>query len=204
VRTVQHAPPSPQPSPGGRGGAFRYPGSPLLIRALLRADDRLACCELHPEEYAALRALFGRDRQVGVHQRDGYEAVRALLPPRQTRGLVLIDPPFEATGEFDRLVLALKDGASRFNHGVYAAWYPIKHRSPVTTFHEAVRLTGLRDVVAAEWWWREPVDPATLNGCGLLVRNPPFGFETAAEAILLALSERLSGQGMQVVRLTDE
>jgi len=185
-----------------------YPGSPLLIRALLREGDRLACCELHPDDGAELRRLFRRDKQVGVHQRDGYEAIRALLPPKETRGLVLIDPPYEAPGESERVVAALRDGAARFNHGVYAAWYPIKHRSPVTMLHEAVRLAALRDVVAAEIWYRSPIDPARLNGSGLLVRNPPYGFEPAAAGMLDALLGQLGngepGQGTQVLRVADE
>jgi len=185
-----------------------YPGSPALIRALLRPDDRLACCELHPEDHAALARLFHRDRQVSVHLRDGYAAIAGLLPPRQARGLVLIDPPFEAPGEFDRVLAGLQAGAARFATGVYAAWYPIKHRSPVRAFHEAVRGAGLRDVVCAEMWWREPTDPARLNGCGLLVRNPPWGFEAAATDILTALLGRLDdkgpGHGHTLLRLTDE
>ena len=185
---------------------FIYPGSPVLVRDLMRPDDRLACCELHPEDAAALKRLFRHDPQVGVHLRDGYEAIRALLPPKERRGLVLIDPPYEAPGEFERVVTALRDGAARFDHGIYAAWYPIKHRSPVTAFHEAVRLSGLRDVVAAELWLRAPVDPARLNGSGLLVRNPPHGFEDAARGILAALQARLgeNGAGSAVLRLADE
>ena len=184
-----------------------YPGSPVLVRALLREHDRLACSELHPEDAAALKLLFRRDKQVAIHERDGYEAVRALLPPKERRGLVLIDPPYEAPGEFDRVLAALHDGAARFDHGITAAWYPIKHRTPVNAFHQALRVSGLRDLVAAELWLRAPLDPARLNGSGLLVRNPPHGFEPAARAILAALLERLgaeAGQGCQVIRLVDE
>ena len=188
--------------------AFVYPGSPLLVRTALRDTDRLACCELHCEDAASLRRLFRGDKHVGVHERDGYEAIRALLPPAERRGLVLIDPPYEAPGEFDRVAAALRDGAARFDYGVYAAWYPIKHRSPVTAFHETLRLSGLRDLVAAELWLRAPVDPARLNGCGLLVRNPPYGFEAAASSILQALLARLAdaepGAGSQILRLADE
>lgn len=185
-----------------------YPGSPRLVRDLLRHGDRLAVCELHPEDAAELRHLFRRDQQVGVHLRDGYEAIRALLPPSERRGLVLIDPPYETPGEFDRVLAGLRDGAARFDHGIYAAWYPIKHRSPVNAFHQEVRASGLRDVVAAELWLRAPLDPARLNGSGLLIRNPPFGFEAAAEAVLAALLDRLGtgedGQGFQVLRLAAE
>src|SRR6185312_12753830 len=80
-----------------------YPGSPAFIRSLLRPDDQMACCEAHPEDCTALRRLFRHDRQVAVHQRDGWEALKALLPPAQKRVLVLIDPPYEEPGEFDRL-----------------------------------------------------------------------------------------------------
>ncbi len=184
-----------------------YPGSPRVIRALLRPDDRLACCELHPEDHHALARLFGRDRQVSIHLRDGWEALGALLPPAQKRGLVLLDPPYEAPGELDRVLAGLRTGAARFGGAVHAAWYPIKHRSPVTTFHEGIRLSGLRDCVAAELWLRAPTDPTRLNGCGLLVRNPPWGFEAAAADMLAALLGRLdtgAGAGSAVIRVTDE
>ena len=183
-----------------------YPGSPAFVRALLRAGDGLACCELHPEDAAALRRRYRGDAQVSVHHRDGYEAVGALLPPAQGRGLVLLDPPYEQAGEFERVVGALQTGGQRFAHGVYAAWYPIKHRSPVAAFHGALQATGLRDVVAAELWLREPTDPARLNGCGLVVRNAPFGFEAEALAILAALREALgeADGGFALHRLSDE
>jgi len=184
-----------------------YPGSPTLIRALLRPDDRLACCELHPEDHAALRHSFARDRQVSVHLRDGYEALGALLPPRPARGLVLIDPPFENPDEFATLAAGLRTGWGRWRPGVFAAWYPIKHRAPVRGFHAALQAGGLRDVVAAELWLRAPLDPARLNGCGLIVINPPFGFEAAAEGILEALRQRLADNaeaGSALVRLAAE
>ena len=185
-----------------------YPGSPALIRALLRLDDRLACCELHPEDHAALKVEFGRDPQVAVHRRNGWEALGALLPPAQKRGLVLIDPPYEDTGEFGHLVSGLRTGWSRFRTGVFVAWYPIKHRAPVRAFHSALAETGIRDIVAAELWLREPLDPTRLNGCGLVVINPPFGFEQAVPDILQALLDRLGnheiGEGIAMIRLTDE
>ncbi len=181
-----------------------YPGSPALIRARLRQGDRLAACELHPEEAQALRRLFGRDRQVAVHQRDAWEAIGALLPPRERRGLVLIDPPYEREDEFASLAAGLRMGHARFATGVFAAWYPIKHRAPVRAFHADVQASGIRDVVAAEFYVREPVDPARLNGCGLLVVNPPFRFEAEAPPILDALRERLGGEGAALIRLCDE
>jgi len=185
-----------------------YPGSPRLIRAMLRPEDRLACCELQVEEHAALRCRFARDAAVAVHHRDGWQALGALLPPRERRGLVLVDPPYEAADEFDRLAAGLRLGHSRFPTGVFAAWYPIKHRAPVRAFHAALRAGPIRDIVAAELLLRTPTDPARLNGCGVLVINPPYRFEAEAAPVLTALRDRLgtraTGEGAEVVRLVDE
>ena len=183
-----------------------YPGSPALIRAALRPGDRLVAAELHPDEHASLRRLFARDRQVGVHRRDGYAALPAFLPPPERRALILLDPPYEQPDEFAALADALRRGLARFASGVFAAWYPIKHRAPVRAFE--ARIAGLRDVVAAELLLREPTDPTRLNGSGLLVVNPPFGFEAAAAAILAALLARLGGgepgAGIALRRIADE
>ena len=185
-----------------------YPGSPALVRALLRPGDRLACCELQSDDAAALKRLFRHDRQAAVHRRDGWEALGALLPPAERRGLILIDPPFEQPDEFAALVQGLRAGYRRFRPGVFLAWYPVKHRAPVRLFHTALRESGMRDIICAELLLRAPLDPVRLNGCGLAVVNPPFGFEAAASAILEALLHRLgnreSGEGISLNRLVDE
>jgi len=185
-----------------------YPGSPVLARALLRPQDRLVCCELHPEDHAALHRLFAHDRQVAVHRRDAWEALGALLPPAERRGLVLIDPPYEAEDEYERLADGLRRGHARFRTGVFAAWYPVKHRAPVRALDTALRESGIRDVVAAQLDLREPLDPARLNGCGLLVVTPPWRFEAEAPALLHALLDRLgtgeAGAGCRVERLVAE
>jgi 23S rRNA (adenine2030-N6)-methyltransferase len=179
-----------------------YPGSPRLVRALLRPDDRLACCELHPEEYASLRRRFARDPQVAVHRRDAWEALKGLLPPAQKRGLILIDPPYEDPAEYQRLADGLTLAQSRFRDGVIAAWYPAKRQASVRAFFGSLTL---RDVVVAELLLREPVDPTKLNGCGLVIVNPPYRFEEAAMPILAALLERLgqrdAGEGIAFRRL---
>jgi 23S rRNA (adenine2030-N6)-methyltransferase len=190
-----------------QGFPARYPGSPALIHAALRPGDRLLCCELHPEDHAALRARFAGDRQVAVHRRDAWEAVRALTPFPEKRGLVLFDPPFEQEDEFARLSAAIAELNRRFRAAILAAWYPVKHRAPVRDFHDALRAAGLRDILAAEMWLREPTDARRLNGSGLLVVNPPFGFEEAARAVLDALLARLGGEagcGVAVSRLAPE
>lgn len=190
------------------GAAGQYPGSPALIRALLRPGDRLMACELHAEDAAALRAHFRRAPGVAVHQRDGWEALRALTPFPERRGLVLVDPPFERPGEFERMAAGIALVAQRFRGAVQACWYPIKHRAPVRAFHAALAESGVRDMVAAELWLREPTDAARLNGCGLLVVNPPWRFETAGGAILAALLAALAegepGAGWAMRRIADE
>jgi 23S rRNA (adenine2030-N6)-methyltransferase len=183
-----------------------YPGSPAIAAALLRGGDRLVACELHPEDARALKAEFANDPRVAVHRRDGYAALKAFLPPPERRALVLVDPPYERQDEFDVLLAALAGAYERFRSGVFVAWYPVKHRAPVRAFFEGLRLTSLRDVIALSLWVREPVDPARLNGCGLVVVNPPFGFEQAAPPILGALAHVLgeTGAGFAVERLIDE
>jgi 23S rRNA (adenine2030-N6)-methyltransferase len=185
-----------------------YPGSPSIIRALLRPGDQLACCELHPEDYASLYSSFAHDQQVAVHQRDGYESLGSLLPPKQGRGLVLIDPPFEAPDEYRMLTRGLAMAHRRFRPAILAAWYPIKHRTPARAFHEAIQSSDIRDVVAAELCLREPLDPTRLNGAGLLIVNPPYQFEEVIRPMLDALADRLGqgepGQSARLVRLADE
>jgi 23S rRNA (adenine2030-N6)-methyltransferase len=185
-----------------------YPGSPALIRALLRPGDHLTCCELHPDDAAALRHHFAADRLVSVHRRDAWEAVGALLPPKEKRGLVLIDPPYEDPAECGNVVAGLVTAHARFSTAVLAAWYPVKHRLIPRALHDGVRAAGLRDVVAAELLLREPLDAARLNGCGLLVVNPPYPFETAVppllDALLGGLSQNEPGASAGIMRIADE
>lgn len=185
-----------------------YPGSPILIRAMMRGNDRLACCELHPEDAASLRREFRRDPQVEVHERSGWEGLGALLPPKEKRGLVFIDPPFEAVDEFIVLAEGLRRGHSRFGHGIFAAWHPIKQMGAVRTFRASLTSSGIRDIVAVELHLRDVTVPGQLNGCGLVVINPPYHFEAHAQLVASAVLEGLSGNeagsGALVTRLAHE
>nr|WP_294546349.1 23S rRNA (adenine(2030)-N(6))-methyltransferase RlmJ [uncultured Rhodopila sp.] len=185
-----------------------YPGSPALIQALLRPADRLACCEIHPEEVVLLRRHFHRYPQVEVHKRSGWEALGALLPPKEKRGLVFIDPPFEDPDEFAALAAGLSRGRGRFGHGVFAAWYPIKQRAAVRTFHATLRAADIPDILAVELYHREPTNAERLNGCGLLVINPPHPFVEQsgliAAAVLDGLGRDEAGAGTAVIRIADE
>lgn len=184
-----------------------YPGSPAIAARMLRPGDALVCCELHPDDAPLLRRHFARNPAVHVHERDGYEAIAALLPPRAIRrGLVLLDPPFERADEFQRLADAMLTARARFPTGIIAGWYPIKHRAPVRAFHDDLRERGLPDVLAAELTLRPPLDPSRLNGAGLVVASPPFGFEQQARDILGCLADLLGEDqaGYDVRRIAEE
>jgi 23S rRNA (adenine2030-N6)-methyltransferase len=165
---------------GPAGGRLRrYPGSPRLVRGIMRATDRLVACELHPQDALTLKREFAGDRSVEVRQEDGYHAIKEILPPPERRALVLIDPPFEVTNEFEKLMRALRHGLRRFATGCYAIWYPIKDEAAVAEFLEAQ--AGLKSVRLE---MHIPVEGAKLGSCGLLVINPPWKFEEAMREAL--------------------
>ncbi|WP_241502989.1 23S rRNA (adenine(2030)-N(6))-methyltransferase RlmJ [Komagataeibacter melaceti] len=173
-------------------GRLFYPGSPDLVARLLRPGDTLTCCELHPEDQQELKQLFRRNPNVSVHGRDGYEAMTALLPPRTAkRGLVLMDPPFERRDEFQRVTEAIMTARHRFPTGIVAVWYPIKHRAPTRAFFNMLKDAGQRNLLALELTLRPPLDPARLNGSGLLIANPPYQFDAQARSILTSLCHHL-------------
>ncbi len=182
-----------------------YPGSPAFIAAALRKQDRFIACELHPEDAATLRTTIS-GQGIAIHERDGYKALNAFLPPPEKRALVLIDPPFEHPDEFSHLTTSLITAWTKFRTGIFAAWYPIKHRAPLRAFYETLKLSPIRDVIALEFLRRPAVDPLKLNGCGLLIINPPYGFEAEATPILTALVDVLGepGADQKIERLINE
>ena len=184
-----------------------YPGSPEIVRSLLRKDDRLVAVELHPEDARALARSVAKDGRVEVRRDDGYAALKAYLPPPERRGLVLVDPPFEARDEFARIVRGLKHAWRRWPTGVYMIWYPIKHRAPVAAFHGELEASGLRPIIVAELLLRPDDDPEQLNGSGLAFVNPPWRLDAALSQLFAALAPRLgagSHGGCRVVTLVGE
>jgi 23S rRNA (adenine2030-N6)-methyltransferase len=161
-----------------------YPGSPYLIQEFLRGQDQLTACELHPEQYALLKQHMPYGPQVSLHHQDGYLGMKAFLPLKQKRGLVLIDPPFEATDEFQQIMQALKLALQRFANGMYAIWYPIKHRPPIRAFHQAIQKLELPNVLVAELLVRGDYEANALNGCGMLLINPPWQLAETLQANL--------------------
>ncbi len=177
------------------GAIAVYPGSPALVRHLLRPQDRLVACELHPADAAALRRNLMGDRRVQCHHRDGYAALKALLPPRERRGLVLIDPPFEAANERRVVARTLAMAHGRWPTGIYAIWYPIKARSERDLFHGELVNTGIRRILAAEMLVDAGDRAERLNGCGMVVVSPPHGLDHTLRGVLPVLHRLLADQG---------
>ena len=172
---------------GPAGGQLRrYPGSPRLVRAALRPGDRFIACELHPEEALLLKREFAGDRAVEVRQADGYKALKALLPPVERRGLVLIDPPFEVPDEYEHLLRALRQGVRRFATGCYAIWYPIKDDAAAAF---AADFAAFKPLVLE--LRLDGVAPGKLAACGLAVINPPWRFEEAMREALPWIAAQL-------------
>ncbi len=151
-----------------------YPGSPWLVRRLARAQDRLALCELHEEEYLALWHTLGRSEGVSVRELDGYTALRALLPAPERRALVLIDPPYEAQEEFARIVAGLGEGLRRAPAATFAIWYPLTERARLDAFFDELATLNLPPTWFAELAVAGEASGPKMRGCGVVVVNPPW------------------------------
>lgn len=174
-----------------------YPGSPWLSALHLRPQDSLILCEKHPQDSLLLAANaneFPAARQIKVMTAaDGYAALKALVPPPQKRGMVLIDPPFEQRDEFEQIVAALTAGVRRWATGTYAVWYPIKDPLVVGDFHQKVKaIRGVEQVYVMDLLVRSATDAGRFNGCGMLFINPPYGLTEQATTIMNYLTPLLA------------
>jgi len=175
-----------------KGGLRHYPGSPLLTRHLLRKQDRLSAIELHPQDAKKLSKLFDGDYQARVIELDGWLSLGAHMPPKEKRGVVLVDPPFEIAGEFDRLVDGLVKAYKRFPGGTYAFWYPIKDLREVERFARQLRETEIPKIMRIELSIRAPSLEPRLDGTGMIVVNPPYTLESEMQILLPCLTKLLS------------
>ncbi len=178
------------------GGLTVYPGSPAITRHLLRVQDRLTAIELHPADAARLKHRFAGDFQTRVIELDGWLALGAHLPPKEKRGLVVVDPPFEREGEFDRLVEGLVKACKRWPGGTYLLWYPVKNRKSVAAFRDALREAGIAKILDLSLDIRAPSVPERLDGTGLVVVNPSYRLESEMKTVLPVLA-RLLGDGKE-------
>ncbi|KKB07775.1 23S rRNA (adenine(2030)-N(6))-methyltransferase RlmJ [Devosia chinhatensis] len=168
-----------------------YPGSPMITRHMLRPQDRLIALELHPSDAWALRKNFADDFQVRVTTLDGWAAMGTHLPPKEKRGLVLVDPPFEEKGEFTRMAQSLEKAYARWPGGTYAYWYPIKEARDVDTYVKALKATAIPKILRIELNIDNPSTPPRLHGTGMIVVNPPYVLEEEMRTVLPVLADLL-------------
>ncbi|HEY6861298.1 MAG TPA: 23S rRNA (adenine(2030)-N(6))-methyltransferase RlmJ [Pseudolabrys sp.] len=168
-----------------------YPGSPALARAWLRPQDRLLACELEPKTAAVLRRNLRGDVRIKTLVVDGWTALKAYVPPKERRGLVLVDPPFEAEDDFSQLASGLAAAHRKWATGVYILWYPIKGRSEADAFAKRLRRLALNKVLRAEILVAPLRDPSRLNGAGMVIVNPPWRLENELCVLLPVLASIL-------------
>jgi 23S rRNA (adenine2030-N6)-methyltransferase len=176
-------------------GALRlYPGSPWLAQRLLRRGDRLILHELHGSEIGLLRDNFAADRRVQVVEADGYRGLIAVLPPRERRGLVLLDPSYELKTDYRQVIETLTQAHHRFATGVYALWYPVVERGRIVDLERAVARSGIPRIQRFELAVRREGRAPGMGASGMIVVNPPWTLIAELRPALAYLAEAL-GEG---------
>lgn len=180
-------------------GLAAYPGSPELAARLMRDTDRLSLCELHPADSRTLDQRYARDARVKVEMRDGYKALSALTPPKEKRGLVLIDPPFEHRDEMAHMAEAAMTALNRWPTGIHVFWRPLKdlwaaERFDVGLAEWLFEEKGFKPehILRADLWIRDLESEGKLAGAGVVVVNPPYTLESDLAALLPWLCDTLS------------
>lgn len=161
-----------------------YPGSPLIAQKCLRDQDQLILCELHPEDVTTLKDNMPHRKNIAIHHTDGYLGMKAFLPPKLKRGLVMIDPPFEVTNEFELITQALQRALTHWQSGHFMIWYPIKNHKAVQLFYKNLR--GFeKPILLIEFKLNHPPTEGKLFQCGIALINPPWQVEELLTSSLL-------------------
>lgn len=178
-----------------------YPGSPALIRHWLRRDDRLIACELEPAAIASLNRSLRGDNRCKSIEIDGWTALSAYIPPRERRGVVLIDPPFEQPNEYTRLAAALGDAWRKWPTGSFLAWYPVKDPKEISAFIKKMLQHGIEKMLRVELIVASPTETTRLRGTGLIAINPPWTLARDMKMLLPALANVFApgGKGATIV-----
>ncbi len=188
-----------------------YPGSPYCAERVMREQDRLRLFELHPNEVKILHENFqkleahavaqgqrppARGKRVLVQRGDGFDGLKALLPPPSRRGLVLIDPPYEVKQDYRRVTDTLADALQRFATGTYAVWYPVLQRQESRQLQ-----TQLKRLPATGWLnvtltiGAPAPDGFGLRSSGMFVINPPWTLEPLLRQVMPWLVKALAEDG---------
>jgi 23S rRNA (adenine2030-N6)-methyltransferase len=177
------------------GRLTTYPGSPALARTFLRRQDRLIACELEPRAAAALAKNLRGDARVKTITLDGWTALAAYVPPKERRGVVLVDPPFERDGEFTHLAQGLEIAHRKWSSGIYLLWYPRKEPKDVTAFARRLARSGIAKILRVEFTVAPVADTTKLHSAGVIVVNPPWTLHGELKRLLPALAAALSRDG---------
>lgn len=169
-----------------------YPGSPRVARAQIREQDRMVLTELHPNDFPLLLQEFRGDRQVKMFKEDGFARLKASLPPKERRGVVLIDPPYELKHEYMDVVNAIKDSYQRWATGTYAIWYPVVYRENITKMIKGLEKLGIRKILQIELGVAPDSDERGMTASGMIVINPPWKLESQMQAILPWLQQAIA------------
>lgn len=172
-----------------------YAGSPLIAATMLRPQDRALLTELHPSDFPLLRNNFKEFENVTTKRDNGFMQVKATLPPKERRGLVLIDPPYELKEDYDLVVSAIEEGYKRFATGVYAIWYPVVLRQQIKRMVRNLENTRIRKILQIELAVRPDSDQRGMTASGMIVINPPWTLEQQMKKILPYLTETLVPEG---------
>lgn len=178
------------------GNALRYyAGSPMIAAQLLRPQDRALLTELHPSDFPLLRNNFKEDKNIAVKSDNGFQQLKATLPPKERRGLVLIDPPYELKEDYDLVVKAIVEGYKRFATGIYAIWYPVVLRQQTKRILKGLEESGIRKILKIELAVRPDSDQRGMTASGMIVINPPWQLESQMKEILPYLVNTLVPEG---------
>jgi 23S rRNA (adenine2030-N6)-methyltransferase len=173
----------------------RYPGSPLLVQRALRPTDRALCYELHPSDQSLLAAALAGDPRFRALREDGLGALRAQLPPRERRALVLLDPSYELDRDYRTVPAALAGALRRFGSGVYLLWYPLLGGTPARRLIKSVVALGVPRVLRVELELMGARPGPGMTGSGVLLVNPPWVLEAELHEALPWIASRLGDSG---------
>ncbi|MCG7584199.1 23S rRNA (adenine(2030)-N(6))-methyltransferase RlmJ [Photobacterium sp. OFAV2-7] len=169
-----------------------YPGSPRVARAQLRQQDRMVLTELHPTDFPLLLQEFRSDRQVKIYKEDGFQRLKASLPPKERRGVVLIDPPYELKHEYMDVVNAIAESYKRWATGTYAIWYPVVYRENIDKMLQGLEKLGIRKILQIELGVEPDTTERGMTASGMIVINPPWKLESQMQAILPWLQQAIA------------
>ncbi|MDA7746779.1 23S rRNA (adenine(2030)-N(6))-methyltransferase RlmJ [Psychromonas sp.] len=181
----------------GNGALRAYPGSPMICNQMRRDDDRMFLFELHPNEFTNMRGNFSGDRSIKMSKSDGLQGLIANMPPKERRGLVLIDPSYEIKTEYDDVVDTLIAAHRRFATGTYALWYPVVNRTLISKMERLLKASGIKNIQLFELGIEADKEERGMTSSGMIVVNPPWTLQKEMQHSLPFLADKLgiNGQG---------